>query len=64
LAKRKIHLRNSGVINLGKTKTHCGRVIYTAPDDTSGAVVLFNHDIDVTVHAVLVTCSTCLKNAH
>lgn len=55
---RKVHLRPNQVLNIGHTKTACGRVIYGAPRDMSGAVVSFA-DFDATVHDTLVTCSRC-----
>jgi hypothetical protein len=61
MSNRKVHLRAARVINLGHTKTYCGRVIhYVNPrTDLSQAVVDFG-DFDATVHGTLVTCSRCV----
>jgi hypothetical protein len=61
MAERKVHLRPSAVVNLGTTKTFCGKVIYSAPQDMTGAVVEFNHSFDATIHGTLVTCGRCLR---
>lgn len=58
---RKVHLRPNAVIRHGQTKTYCGKVVYTVPNDAylSAAVVSFG-DFDATVHGTLVTCKRCL----
>lgn len=62
---RKVHLRNASVINLGSSKTFCGRTIYYVHPDTdlSQAVVDFGR-FDATVHGTLVTCERCLSGTY
>jgi hypothetical protein len=66
MSNRKVHLRPSACINLGHTKTYCGKVIHGVAygGDLRKAVVSFGGcptDFDATVHGTLVTCERCLK---
>jgi hypothetical protein len=66
---RKVHLRTQGVINLGHTRTYCGKVIHGVgyPIDLSTAVNTFggsSGEFDATVHGTLVTCKRCLAGTY
>jgi hypothetical protein len=65
MSERKVHLRPNRVIDMGNTKTYCGRTIYYVGHnvDLSAAVVDFG-DFDATVHGTLVTCAKCLKGTY
>lgn len=60
---RKVHLRPSTIVNLGHTKTFCGKTLWTAPRDMTAAVIDFG-GLDATLHGTLVTCKRCLEGTH
>lgn len=66
MKQRIVHLRPETVINLGRTKTRCGRTIVGIDPDTdlSAAVVTVHGSasrMDVTLHGTLATCQRCLR---
>lgn len=62
--KRLVHLRHKSVVNLGHSRTFCGRTIYSAPRDMTAAVLTFGDsrgNIDVTTDRSLANCGRCIN---
>lgn len=57
--KRRVHLHYHAVVNLGRTKTACGKTIWSAERYEQG--VLEAPGMTSTLHGALVTCRGCLK---